>query len=138
MKSLTLRIWLLVTLTPVFAVAIIRFIWEAVVNPFPGTITIVILVVLGFIGAYALLVYFTINPDLRKLKSLPVIVGLALMATGGFISGIIHFIRFFPSPLASTTLSLVFAFLFIFAGASAYSMILWITWTIWKGRKNQR
>ncbi len=135
MKSLTFRIWFLVTMTPVFAVAIIRFIWEAVVNPFPGTITIVILVVLGFLGAYVLLVYFTINPDLRKLRSLPVVIGLALMATGGFISGIIHFIRFLPSPQASTTLSLVLAFLFAFAGASAYSMILWITWTVWKSRK---
>jgi len=117
-------------------VAIIRFIWEAVVNPFPGTITIVILVVLGFLGAYTLFVYFIINPDLKKLKSLPVVIGLALMATGCFISGIIHFIRFFPSPQASTTLSLVLAFLFAFAGASAYSMILWIAWTIWKSRKN--
>ncbi len=125
MKSLTLRIWLLVTLTPVFAVAIIRFIWEAVVNPFPGTITIVILVVLGFLGAYALLVYFTINPDLRKLKSLPVVIGLALMATGGFISGIIHFIRLFPSPLASTTLSLVVGFFFPLSGARGYFIVLW-------------
>ena len=94
--------------------------------------------VLGFLGAYALLFYFTVNPDLRKLKSLPVVIGLALMATGCFISGIIHFIRFFPSPQASTTLSLVLAFLFAFAGVSAYSMILWITWNIWKGRKKQR
>jgi hypothetical protein len=137
-KHLTLRIWFLITMTPVFAVAIIRFIWEAVVNPFPGTITIVILVVLGFLGAYALLVYFTINPDLRKLKSLPFLIGLALLATGCFVSGIIHFIRFFPSPQASVTLSLVFAFLFAFAGVSAYSMILWITWTIWKSRKSRK
>ena len=55
-------------MTPVFAVAIICLIWEATVNPFVGTSTIVILVVLGFLGVYALLVYFTIKPDWEKLK----------------------------------------------------------------------
>jgi len=125
-------------MTPVFAVAIIRLIWEATVNPFVGTLTIVILVVLGFLGVYAILVYFTIKPDFKKLKSLPVGIGLSLMATGGFISGIIHFIRFVPSPQAAAPLSLVLGSLFAFAGTSAYFLILWITWSIWKSRKNQR
>ena len=137
MKPRLLRIWFLVTMTPVFAVAIIRLIWEATVNPFVGTLIIVILVVLGFLGAYAILVYFTIKPDFKKLKSLPVGIGLSLMATGGFISGIIPFIRFVPSPHAAAPLSLVLGGLFAFAGTSAYFLILWITWSIWKSRKNQ-
>jgi len=40
MNKRTLRIWLLVTMTPVFAVAIIRFIPEGAVNPVPSTLTI--------------------------------------------------------------------------------------------------
>lgn len=137
MKHLPLRIWFLVTMTPVFAVAIIRLIWEATVNPLAGTLAVVILAVLGFLSVYALLVYFTLKPDLKKLTSLPVAIGVALMATGGFISGIIHFIRFVPSPQAAASLSLVLAILFLFAGTSAYFMILWITWSIWKSRKKQ-
>jgi len=137
MKRLTLRIWFLVTMTPVFAVAIIRLIWEATVNPSAGTLTMVILVVLGFLGVYALLIYFTIKPDFKKLKSLPAGIALALMATGGFISGIIHFIHFVPSPQAAVPLSLVLAILFGFAGTSAYFLILWLVWSNWKSRKNQ-
>jgi len=75
--------------------------------------------VLGFLGVYALLVYFTIKPDWEKLKSLLVGIGLALMATGGFISGIIHFIHFVLSPQAAALLSLVLVILFAFAGVSA-------------------
>jgi hypothetical protein len=137
MKHRLLRIWFLVTMTPVFAVAIIRLIWEAAVNPAAGTMAIVILVVLGFLGAYALLVYFTIRPDFKKLKSRPVGIALALMATGGFISGIIHFIHFAPSPQAAAPLSVVLAILFAFAGTSAYFLILWLVWSGWKTRKKQ-
>jgi len=135
MKWLPLRIWFLVTMTPVFAVAVIRLAWEATVNPTAGTLTIIILVILGFLGVYALLVYFTIKPDFKKLKSLPVGIGLAVMATGGFISSIIHFIHFVPSPEAAVSLSLVLAGLFLFAGTSAYFMILWILWSFWKAGK---
>jgi len=124
-------------MTPVFAVAVIRLAWEATVNPTAGTLTIIILVILGFLGVYALLVYFTIKPDFKKLKSLPVGIGLAVMATGGFISGIIHFIHFVPSPQAEVPLSLVLAILFLFAGVSAYFLILWIIWSVWKSRKNR-
>jgi len=123
--------------TPVFAVAVIRMVWEAVVNPFTGTLAIVILTVLFFLGAYALLVYFTIRPDWRKLKSLPVVSGLALLATGGFTGSIIHFIRFVSSPQAAAPLSVVLASLFIFASASGYTLILWIAWSTWKERKNR-
>lgn len=137
MKYLPLRIWFLVTMTPVFAVAVIRLVWEATVNPTAGTLTIVILVILGFLGVYALLVYFTIKPDLKMLKNLPVGIGLAVMATGGFISGVIHFIHFVPSPEAETPLSLTLASLFLFAGTSAYFMLLWIIWSVWKSRKDQ-
>ena len=137
MKYRPLRIWFLVTMTPVFAVAIIRLIWEATVNPLAGTLTIVILVVLGFLGVYALLVYFTIKPGFKKLKSLPVGIVLALMATGGFISGIIHLIHFVPSPQAAAPISLVLAILFTFAGTSAYFLILGLVWSTWKSRKNR-
>jgi len=138
MKYRTFRIWLLVSLTPLFAAVIIRMIWEGVVNPFTGTLTLVTLAVLGFLGAYALLVYLAIKPDLATLKSLPVGIGLSLLATGGFIGGILHFIRFIPSPQASAPLSVVLAAFLVLAGAGGYSMVLWFTWSIWKDKQKQR
>lgn len=135
MKYLPLRIWFLVTITPVFIAVIIRLIWEVVVNPSTDGLIMSILVIFGLIGFYAFISYFTFKPNWKLLKSLPVMIGVAVMATGGLIGGIIHVIRFIPSPEVGLPWSLVIAFLYFLAGASAYFMLLWLTWSTWKNRK---
>ncbi len=138
MKYLPLRIWFLVTIAPVFVAVIIRVIWEVIVNPSTGGITMSILIILGLLGFYALILYFTLKPNLQKLKSLPAGIGIVVMATGGLIGGIIHLTRFVPSPEVGLPWSLVIVALYLLAGASAYFMLLWIIWSNWKSRKNQR
>jgi hypothetical protein len=137
MKYLPLRAWFLVTITPVFVAVIIRIVWEVIVDPSVDGLVMSILATLVLLCLFALIFYFTIKPDLKMLKNLPFGVGIALAATGGFISGVIHFVHFVPSPEAEAPLSLVLAILFLFAGASAYFMLLWMIWSFWTSRKNQ-
>jgi hypothetical protein len=137
MKYLPQRVWFLVTITPVFVAVIIRIVWEVIVDPSVDGLVMSILASLVLLFLHALIFYFTIKQDLKMLKSLPFWIGVALAATGGFISGVIHFVHFVPSPEAEAPLSLVLAVLFLFAGASAYFMLLWMIWSVWKSRKNQ-
>ena len=137
MKYLPQRVWFLVTITPVFVAVIIRIVWEVIVNPSASGLAMSISVILGLLGLYALIFYFTLKPNLKMLTSLPVMIGVGIMATGGFIGGIIHVIRFIPSPEVGLPWSLVIAFLYLFAGTSAYFMLLWMIWSVWKSGKNR-
>ncbi|MFQ5996625.1 MAG: hypothetical protein ACE5KP_03265 [Dehalococcoidales bacterium] len=138
MKYLTLRIWFLATITPVFIAIIIRIVWEVMVNPSGSGLFMSIVVILGLLGFYALIGYFTFKPNWKSLKSLPVGIGVTIMATSGLIGGIIHLIRFVPSPEVGLPWSLLIAVLYLLAGASAYLMLLWILWSTWKSRQKSR
>lgn len=135
MKYLPLRIWSLVTITLAISAVIIRLAWEIVYGPPAASLTLIILVILAFLGIYVLFIYFTIKPNLKRLTSLPIGIVVTVMATAGLIGGIIHFIRYVPSPEATEPLSVVIATLFLLAGTSAYFLLLWIIWSIWKTRK---
>lgn len=135
MKYLTLKIWLIVVITLALSAAIIRLAWEIVYGPPAASLALIIMVMLALLGIYVLFIYFTIKPNLKKLTSLPVGIVVMVMATAGLIGGIIHFIRYVPSPEATEPLSVVIATLFLLAGSSAYFLLLWIIWSIWKTRK---
>jgi len=137
MKYLPLRIWFLVTIAPVFVAVIIRIVWEVIVNSSVDGLVMSILVILGLLGFYALICYLTLKPNLIILKSLPLWLGVAIMATGGLISGIIHLVRFIPSPEVGLPWSIVIAVLYLLAGTSAYFMLLWFVWSLWKGKGNR-
>jgi len=135
LKYLPFKIWLIVVITLAVSAVIIRLIWEIVYSPPPASLALIIMVMLALLGSYVLFIYFTIKPNLKKLTSLPVGIVVAVMATAGLIGGIIHFIRYVPSPEATEPLSVVIATLFLIAGSSAYFLLLWIIWSIWKTRK---
>jgi hypothetical protein len=135
MKYLRFRIWTLITITPVIAAMIIRIIWELVVNPSTGGLVMSILVIFCLLGLYALIIYLLFRPDLKLLKSLPLWIIIAIAATGGLIGAILHFLRFLPSPQSELPWSLVIALLYALASSSAYGMLLWYVWTLWKKRK---
>ena len=133
MKYLPLRIWLIVVITLAISAVIIRLIWEIVYSPPTASLSLIILVMLALLGIYVLFIYFTIKPNLKKLTSLPVGIVVTVMATVGLIGGIIHFIRYVPSPEATEPPSVVIATLFLLAGTSAYFLLLWIIWKTRKG-----
>ena len=134
MNHLALRIWLMVSITPALGAVVIRLVWELTIATAVGTWVIIILLILVTLGIYALLLYLTIKPNLKKLKSLPVGIGVTVIITAVLISGIIHFIRFVPSPEAASPLSVVIASLLLVGGISAYSLVIRVIWSIWKGR----
>jgi len=132
MKHLSLRIWSLVTLTPVFVAIIIRIGWELAVNFSTSGLVMSALVVLAILGLYALILYLALKPNRKMLTSLPVWVSIAVMATGALIGGIIHLTRFVPSPQSELPWSLVIALLYFFAALNAYGILLWFVWSLWK------
>ncbi len=133
MNYLPRRIWFMVSITPALAAAVVRLVWELTVARAVGTWVIVILLILVTLGIYALLLYLTIKPSVRKLKSLPVGTGVTIIVTAALISGIIHFVRFVPSPEAASPLSVIIASLLLAAGISAYLLVIRVIWSIWKG-----
>lgn len=136
MKYLPLRIWFLVTVAFALSAVIIRLVWEGVVNPLPGTLTLISLIILVILGSYALFIYLTIKPGLEKLKSLPVVIGFTIITTGGLIGTVLHYIRFIPSPVGEPFLSKVIASLLFLAVASAYFLLLWVFWSLRKARES--
>jgi len=134
MKHLPLRIWLMVTLTLALAPVIIRFVWEITINSSVASLVILIPVILTIVGIYALALYLLIAPSKKKLRSLPVLIGVIVVFTAGLIGSIIHYIRFVPSPEAAVPLSVVMATLLIAAAISGYILILWVIWSFRKGR----
>jgi len=137
MKHLPLKLWFLATIILVFIAIIIRLIWEIVVNPSTSGLIMTILVILGLMGLYAFIFYFTLKPNWKLLTSLPLWIGFAAIATCGFAAAIIHAIRFIPSPLVGLPWSLVLASLYLLAAFSAYLMLLWFVWSLWKKRRDR-
>ena len=133
MNHLALRIWLMVSITPALGAVVICLVWEFTIATAVGTWVIIILLILVTLGIYALLLYLTIKPSLKKLKSLPVGIGVTVIITATLVSGIIHFIRFVPSPEAALPLSVVIASLLLVGGISAYALAIRVIWSIWKG-----
>ncbi len=137
MKShLPLRIWLIVSVTLLISAVIVRLAWAVTYAPSAGYLFVVLAILLVTLGIYALILYLSIKPSLKKLKSLPVRIWVAIIITGALIDGIIHFVRFVPSPEAASPLSVVIASLLLVGGISAYLLVLWVIWSVWKARKS--
>ncbi|MEE8420722.1 MAG: hypothetical protein V3R92_04615 [Dehalococcoidales bacterium] len=138
MKYSLLKIWFLLTLGAVLAAALIRLIWEVVVNPSTGGMIITVLISLVILGGYALIGYFIFRPDPKKLTSLPVIIGVMLIGASAVIGSFIHFFRFYLSPQFGWPWSLVIALLYLFAVTSVNFLTLWIIWVYRKSRQTRR
>jgi len=135
MNRLPLRIWFIASITLALSAVIVRLVWQVTITTSVGSLVVVILLILAILGTYALLLYLTIKPSLKKLKSLPVAILVTVIATGVLIDGIIHFVRFVPSPEAVSPLSVIIATLLLTAGISAYLLALWVIWSVRKTRK---
>ena len=137
MKShLPLRIWLIVSVTLLISAVIVRLAWAVTYAPSAGYLFVVLAILLVTLGIYALFLYLIIKPSPKKLKSLLVRIWVTIIITGGLIDGIIHFVRFVPSPEAASPLSVVIASLLLVGGISAYLLVLWVIWSVWKARKS--
>jgi len=122
-------------MTFVTSAAIIRLAW-ALTSPLPVvSMVILILLIVAALGIYALILYLTIKPSQKKLKSLPLAISATVILTGAIGGATIHFIRFVPSPEASSPLSVIIASLLEASGISLYAVLLWGIWSARKTRK---
>jgi len=135
MKTLALRIWVIVALTLALGSAAVRLAWGLQTARNEGSIAIIILLMVAVGGTYALLLYLAIKSSLKKLRSLPVAILATVIAGGGIIGCVIHFIRFIPSPRASSPLSVLVATLLLASGVVICGLILWVVWRFRKGKK---
>ena len=129
-----LRIWIVVTFTLAVIAIVMLAIWQIAVIPTPGTMRIFIPLIIGLLSANALLGYITINFSLKKLTSLPVIIGITAVITAGLIAGVSHFVHFIISPEADPALSKVIGVFVLSSSLSAYFLTLWLIWSFRKNR----
>ncbi len=136
MSHLPLRIWMMVSATLALVAVVVRLVWELIPRTSTGTLAVIIPLILVITGIYTLFLYITINPSPKKLKSLPVITGMTVIVTAALISGVVHFIRFVPSPEAASPISVVIASLLLIAGINVYLLVMRGIWSIWKAGKS--
>ncbi|MDD4873913.1 MAG: hypothetical protein PHE15_02925 [Dehalococcoidales bacterium] len=134
MNYLPFRIWLLVSIALAISAVMVRLVWEATISRPVSSMVIIALCILVTLGVYALILCLTIRPSLKKLRSMPIRICGTIIITAALIGGIIHYIRFVPSPEAASPLSVVIATLLLLAGISAYPLALLVIWR--KGRKS--
>ena len=128
--GLKLRIWFAATITIVVTGIVIRSIWQIVVIPTAGTFRIFIPLILALLGLNAVIIYLTIKP--QKLKSLPIVIGIIVVATVGLIAGVAHFVHFIVSPEAAPVLSKIISAFIILPSLSAYLLLLYFIWSLRK------
>ena len=133
MNYLPFKVWFIVALTLALGAVIVRLAWEVIVAA--PSLVVIILVMFTILSIYALLLYLIIKPSLKKLKSLPVRIWVSVIVTAAIISAIVHYIRFVPSPEATSPLSVIIASLLLAAGISVYLLALWAVW--FKGIKKR-
>jgi len=125
----------MVTVTLALLAVVIRAVWQIVVIPTAGTLTIFIPLIFTILGINALIIYFTIKPNLKKLKSPPALLGIVLVLTGGLISGTAHYSNFIFSPEAEPLTSKIIATLLVLGTISGYFLAIRVIWSMWKSRK---
>lgn len=133
MNYLPFKVWFIVALTLALGAVIVRLAWEVIVAA--PSLVVIILVMFTTLSIYALLLYLIIKPSLKKLKSLPVRIWVSVIVTAAIISAIVHYIRFVPSPEATSPLSVIIASLLLAASISIYLLVLWALW--FKGIKKR-
>jgi hypothetical protein len=135
LKSRALRVWIIAALTPALAAGIIRLAWEMTRHPHPGSLAIIIALMVAISATYVLLLYLTIKPSLKKLRSLPVVIAATVIAAGGVIGCIIHFFRYITSPKANLFINFLLAGLLIASALAICGLILWVFWRLRKGKE---
>ena len=136
MNRLPLKVWFIVSFTLALSAIMTSLVYRVTVTTSAGSMVVIVLLILAILGAYALLLYLTIRPSLKKLKSLPVAVLVTLVATGVIADAVIHFFRFVFSPDPTLPFGVIVATLLLAAGISAYLLVLWVVWR--GGKKSNR
>ena len=132
MNNTRLKIWFFVTFSLAVIAIVIRSIWQITSIPTAGTMLIFIPLILALLGADALFAYLLIRPE--KLKSGWFATGVTVVLTAGLLAGVTHFVRFIISPKADPVLSKIISAFVLSSSVSAYSIIIYIVWSLRRAR----
>lgn len=132
MNRLPLKIWFIAALTLALIAGIISLGWRVTVTTSAGSMVVIVLLILAILGTYALLLYLTIRPSQKKLKSLPVAILVTLIASGAATGCVIHFFRFVLSPDPVLPLGVIVAVMLLVAIVGVYLLALWFIWSVWR------
>lgn len=136
MNYFYLKVGIIVSFTLAVIAVIIRAVWQIVVIPTPGTMVIFIPLIFTLLGANTLVVYLTIKPSLKKLKRLPVLIGITVVVTAGLVAGVSHFAHFIFSPEADPPLCKIIGTLVLLSSFGAYLLLLCFLWSFRKKRES--
>jgi hypothetical protein len=128
MKNTIIRVWIILTFTPAIAALVLRLLWAAQTAYALGTWIIIILLIGAVLGLYSAILYFTFNPDLKKLQSPPFKILFSAVLVALIIVSIIHFYRFVPSPEANMPISVPMAIMILISELSGGTLLLYLLW----------
>jgi len=93
---------------------------------------LIVLLMLAVLNVYSLIIYIIIRPSREKLSNLFFKIWITVTATATAAAGVIHFVRFLPSPQCVPPFSPIIAILLLVGGISGYLLVLWVVWSILK------
>ena len=132
MSHLQLRMWAIATITLAFFACAVRLGWAAS-NPMPADArALIVLLMLAVLNVYSLIIYIIIRPSREKLSNLFFKIWVTVTVTATAAAGVIHFVRFLPSPQCVPPFSPIIAILLLVGGISGYLLVLWVVWSILK------
>ena len=132
MSHLQLRMWAIATITLAFFACAVRLGW-ATSHLMPADArALIVLLMLAVLNVYSLIIYIIIRPSREKLSNLFFKIWVTVTVTATAAAGVIHFVRFLPSPQCVPPFSPIIAILLLVGGISGYLLVLWVVWSVLK------
>lgn len=126
------KVWLIATVTLLtLAAMIILSYWIRRATSWDGLIMLIFLVI-ALVALYILAIRFIMRPERGLLGRTWFKVVVSTVLTLAIGSGVIHYLRFIPSPEGATLYSKTVATLLTVSGLSAYVLLILF---LWKGLK---
>jgi len=133
-----LRTWAAVAVTFGFLGVAVRIAWAAS-NPMSlDAGALIVLISLGVLNLYCLILYIILRPTRQALSSLFFKTWFTVTLSSICGAGVIHFVRFLPSPQCTPPFSPVIAGLLLAGAASGYLVALWIVWFVVKPEQKRQ
>ena len=127
-----LKTWAAVTVTLGFLAVAVRLAWAASNRMSLDAGALIVLLALGILNLYCLILYVILRPNRHALTTLFFRTWFTVTLSSICAAGVIHFVRFLPSPECVWPLSPVIAVLLLAAGVSGYLLTLWVVWSVVK------
>jgi len=122
------RIWLLASITPMVIMLLIRLGWHGYANRTLYSISYVVLLELAMLIGYGIVFYFLTSTAPKKFQKKFVRISVIVLVNLGMVGGVVHFIRYVPSPEAINSLAIALAALLLVGGLSGYALFVKYMW----------